>query len=113
MKLIACNSNIELAKAISSYVGHGLADATIRKFADGEVFVKIDENIRGEDIFIIQSTFPPTDNLMELLLMIDAVKRIGVEELRVIPKIEKFFGTYESILSKFRHDISHCFIVSV
>ena len=45
--------------------------------------------------------------------MIDAVKRIGVEELRVIPKIEKFFGTYESILSKFRHDISHCFIVSV
>ena len=53
MKLIACNSNLELAKAISSYVGIGLADATIRNFADREIFVKINENIRGEDIFII------------------------------------------------------------
>jgi len=45
--------------------------------------------------------------------MLDAVKRIGIEELQVVPKIEKFFGTYESMLSKFRHDISHCFIVSI
>ena len=72
MKLIACNSNIELAKAISSYIGLRLADATIRKFADGEIFVRINENIRGEDIFIIQSTSPPTnDHLIELLIAID------------------------------------------
>ena len=72
MKIIACNSNIELAKAISSYVDIGLADATIRKFADGEIFVKINENIRGEDIFIIQSTSPPAnDHLIELLITID------------------------------------------
>ena len=62
MKLIACNSNIELSKSISSYVGIDLADATIRNFADGEIFVRINENIRGEDIFIIQSTSPPAND---------------------------------------------------
>ena len=85
MKLIACNSNIELAKAISSYVSLKLADATIRKFADGEIFVKINENIRGEDIFIIQSTSPPTnDHLMELLITIDAVKRASAKRITVV-----------------------------
>lgn len=59
MKIIACNSNKILAEAITSYIGVKLADAVIRKFADGEIFVKINENIRGEDIFIIQSTSPP------------------------------------------------------
>ena len=68
MKIIACNSNKVLAEAITSYIGVKLADAVIRNFADGEIFVKINENIRGEDIFIIQSTSPPVnDNLMELL----------------------------------------------
>jgi ribose-phosphate pyrophosphokinase len=85
MKLIACNSNIELAKAISSYVSLKLADATIRKFADGEIFVKINENIRGEDIFIIQSTSPPTnDHLIELLITIDAVKRASAKRITVV-----------------------------
>jgi len=85
MKLIACNSNLELAKAISSYVGIGLADATIRKFADGEIFVKINENIRGENVFIIQSTAPPAnDHLMELLITIDAAKRASAKRIAVV-----------------------------
>ena len=85
MKIIACNSNIELAKAISSYVSLKLADATIRKFADGEIFVKINENIRGEDIFIIQSTSPPTnDHLMELLITIDAARRASAKRITVV-----------------------------
>ena len=85
MKLIACNSNLELAKAISSYVGIDLADATIRNFADGEIFVRINENIRGEDIFIIQSTSPPTnDHLIELLITIDAARRASAKRITVV-----------------------------
>ena len=76
MKIIDCNSNKRLAEAISSYIGVKLADATIRKFADDEIFVEINENIRGEDVFIIQSTsHPANDHLMELLIAIDTVKR--------------------------------------
>ena len=90
MKIIACNSNKVLAEAITSYIGVKLADAVIRKFADGEIFVKINENIRGEDIFIIQSTSPPVnDNLMELLLTIDAARRASARRITaVIP----YFG---------------------
>ena len=85
MKIIACNSNKELAEAISSYVSLNIADATIRKFADGEIFVKINENIRGEDVFIIQSTSPPTnDHLMELLITIDAAKRASAKRITVV-----------------------------
>jgi ribose-phosphate pyrophosphokinase len=85
MKIIACNSNKELSKAISSHINLNLADATIRKFADGEIFVKINENIRGEDIFIIQSTSPPTnDHLMELLITIDAAKRASAKRITVV-----------------------------
>ena len=90
MKIIACNSNKVLAEAITSYIGVKLADAVIRKFADGEIFVKINENIRGEDIFIIQSTSPPVnDNLMELLITIDAARRASAKRITaVIP----YFG---------------------
>ena len=90
MKIIACNSNKFLAEAITSYIGVKLADAVIRKFADGEIFVKINENIRGEDIFIIQSTSPPVnDNLMELLITIDAARRASAKRITaVIP----YFG---------------------
>ena len=90
MKIIACNSNKVLAEAITSYIGVKLADAVIRKFADGEIFVKINENIRGEDIFIIQSTSPPVnDNLMELLITIDAARRASARRITaVIP----YFG---------------------
>ena len=90
MKILACNSNKELAEAISSYIGVKLADATIRKFADGEIFVKINENIRGEDVYIIQSTSPPVnDHLMELLITIDAARRASARRITaVIP----YFG---------------------
>ena len=85
MKIIACNSNLELAKAISSYVDLDLAKATIRKFADGEIFVKINENIRGEDVYIIQSTSPPAnDNLVELLITIDAAKRASAKSITIV-----------------------------
>ena len=85
MKLIACNSNTELAKSISSYVGLELANATVRRFADGEIFVKINENIRGEDVYIIQSTSPPAnDHLMELLITIDAAKRASAKRITVV-----------------------------
>ena len=59
MKIIACNSNKVLAEEISSYLGVNLADASIRNFGDHEIFVEINENIRGEDVFIIQSTSHP------------------------------------------------------
>ena len=90
MKLIACNSNKELALSIASYVGVQLANASIKRFADGEIFVKINENIRGEDIYIIQSTSPPAnDHLMELLITIDAARRASAKRITaVIP----YFG---------------------
>ncbi|MDC0056828.1 ribose-phosphate pyrophosphokinase [Alphaproteobacteria bacterium] len=90
MKILSCNSNKVLAEAISSYIGVNLSEATIKKFADGEIFVKINENIRGEDIYIIQSTSPPVnDNLMELLVAIDAARRASARRITaVIP----YFG---------------------
>ena len=90
MKIISCNSNKELAQSISSYIGVNLSDATVKKFSDGEVFVRINENIRGEDLYIIQSTSPPVnDNLIELLVAIDAAKRASAKTITaVIP----YFG---------------------
>lgn len=76
MKLIACNSNRALAEAISAYLNVELTAASIRRFADMEIFVEILENVRGEDVFVIQSTsFPANDNLMELLVAFDALRR--------------------------------------
>ena len=85
MKILACNSNRELAEAISSYIGIKLADASIRKFADDEIFVEINENIRGEDVFIIQSTsHPANDHLMELLIAIDTAKRGSANRITAV-----------------------------
>jgi ribose-phosphate pyrophosphokinase len=90
MKLIAGNSNLPLAQAIADYVGIPLAKASIKRFADMEIFVDIDENIRGEDVFLIQSTsFPTNDHLMELLIAIDALRRSSARRITaVIP----YFG---------------------
>ena len=90
MKILSCNSNKELAQSIASYVGVNLSDATIKNFADGEIFVRINENIRGEDLYIIQSTSPPVNNnLMELLVCIDAARRASAKRITaVIP----YFG---------------------
>ncbi|MFO0989073.1 MAG: ribose-phosphate diphosphokinase, partial [Alphaproteobacteria bacterium] len=85
MKLIAGNSNRPLADAISSYLGTPLTKASIRRFADMEVFVEIEENIRGEDVFVIQSTsFPANDNLMELLVLLDALKRASARRVTAV-----------------------------
>jgi ribose-phosphate pyrophosphokinase len=90
MKLVAGNSNRPLAEAISAYLDIPLARCQVKRFADMEVFVEIQENVRGQDAFVIQSTsFPANDNLMELLILIDALKRSSARRITaVIP----YFG---------------------
>ena len=90
MKIIAGNSNRPLAAAISAYLGKPLTSASIKRFSDMEVFVEIEENVRGEDVFVVQSTsYPANDNLMELLITIDALKRGSARRITaVIP----YFG---------------------
>ncbi len=90
MKIIACNSNRPLAEAISAYVNLPLTRASVRRFSDMEVFVEIEENVRGEDVFVIQSTsYPANDNLMELLVALDALRRGSARRITaVIP----YFG---------------------
>jgi ribose-phosphate pyrophosphokinase len=90
MKLVTGNSNRPLAEAVSSYLELPLTDCTVKRFADKEIFVEIHENVRGEDIFILQSTsFPVNDNLMELLILTDAVRRSSA---RRITAVLPYFG---------------------
>ena len=90
MKLLTGNSNKVLSKSIAKYLKSKLVNSSIRKFADGEIYIEINENIRGNSIFIIQSiSSPANDNLMELLLCIDALKRSSAKNITaVIP----YFG---------------------
>ncbi|QYM78348.1 ribose-phosphate pyrophosphokinase [Horticoccus luteus] len=90
LKIFAGNSNRSLAEQICQSIGQPLGEATVTSFPDGESFVKINENIRGGDVFIIQSTCPPTNHhLMELLIMIDAARRASAQRITaVIP----FYG---------------------
>jgi ribose-phosphate pyrophosphokinase len=90
MKLLTGNANLPLAQAIAGYLEMPLTQASVRRFADEEVFVEIHENVRGEDVFVIQSTgFPANDNLMELLIMVDALRRASARRITaVIP----YFG---------------------
>jgi ribose-phosphate pyrophosphokinase len=90
MKIVACNSNRPLAEAVAASLNLPLTRASVRRFADMEVFVEIQENVRGEDVFVIQSTsFPANDNLMELLIMLDALRRSSARrKTAVIP----YFG---------------------
>ena len=85
MKLLAGNSNRTLAQAIANYLDLPLTKAQVRKFADNELFVAIDENVRGEDVFLIQSTsFPANDHLMELLICIDALTRASAKRITAV-----------------------------
>ena len=85
IKVFACNSNKELAESIAEKLGLKLGDAEVEKFSDGEISVKINETIRGADVFIIQSTsYPVNDNLMELLIMIDAMKRASAARITAV-----------------------------
>ncbi len=90
MKLFTGNSNSHLADLVASYLDIPLGKATVRRFADQEIFVEIGENVRGEDVFVLQSTsFPANDHLMELLIMIDAFRRSSARRITaVIP----YFG---------------------
>src|SRR6201994_3920397 len=90
MKIFCGSSHRQLAQRICAYVGVPLGNATVSSFPDGETFVKINENIRGRDIFIVQPTCPPTNqHLMELLIMVDAARRASADRITaVIP----FFG---------------------
>jgi ribose-phosphate pyrophosphokinase len=90
MKLMSGNANPPLARAIAGYLELPLTQASVRRFADEEIFVEIQENVRGEDVFVLQSTgYPANDNLMELLICIDALKRASAKRITaVIP----YFG---------------------
>ena len=83
IKLVAGNSNPVLAQEIASWLNLPLAKASVRRFADNEIFVEILENVRGSDAFIIQSTsFPANDHLMELLIITDALRRSAARRFR-------------------------------
>ncbi len=85
MKLLACNSNPSLSQNIASYLGSKLVSVEIKRFADMEVFAEIKENVRGEDIFVLQSTsFPANDNIMELLVVIDALRRASAKRITAV-----------------------------
>ena len=90
MKLISCNSNRPLAQRIASYLDMRLTDAEVKTFKDREVFVKVNENVRGQDVYVIQSTSAPAnDHLMELLITMDALVRASAKRITaVIP----YFG---------------------
>ncbi|MGB7060894.1 MAG: ribose-phosphate pyrophosphokinase [Candidatus Zixiibacteriota bacterium] len=84
IKLITGNSNRPLAQKIADYLKTPLCDAEIKRFSDGEIAVKINQNIRGTDVFIIQSTNPPAENLLELLVIIDAARRASAERITAV-----------------------------
>ena len=85
MRIIAGTSNLPLSEKVAEYLGDKITDASIRRFADEEVYVEIKENIRGEDVFIIESlSFPANDNLMELLVIIDALKRASAKRITAV-----------------------------
>lgn len=85
MKLMSGTANLDLAKAIADYLDSPLAETDIERFSDGEIFVRIAENVRGEDVFLIQSTSnPANDHLMELLICIDALKRASSKRITAV-----------------------------
>jgi ribose-phosphate pyrophosphokinase len=85
MKILTCNSNRPLAEAIAAYLNLPLTQASVRRFSDMEIFVEIHENVRGEDVFVVQSTsYPANDNLMELLVTCDALKRSSARRITAV-----------------------------
>ncbi len=84
MMLLSGTANEPLAEAIARKLGVSLCDLTIKRFSDGEIFVRIDENVRGRDVFIVQPTGPPAENIMELLLILDAVSRASAARVTAV-----------------------------
>ena len=90
MKLLAGNSNPTLTKRIADYLGIEVSDVSVRRFADQEIFIEVHENVRGEDVFVVQPTsYPANDHLMELLILIDALRRASA---RRITAVVPYFG---------------------
>ena len=85
MKILSCNSNINLAEGISKSLNTQLVKVDVKRFSDMEVFVEVQENVRGEDMFIVQSTsYPANDNLMELLVSLDALRRASARRITAV-----------------------------
>src|SRR5512138_2877883 len=84
IKVVTGNSNAGLAQKIANYIGIGVTDCTVTRFSDGEVFVQINENIRGADLFIVQPINPPAENLMELLMLIEASRRASAMRITAV-----------------------------
>jgi ribose-phosphate pyrophosphokinase len=85
MKILSCNSNVDLAKSICKNLNSQLIKAEVKRFSDMEVFVEVQENVRGEDMFVIQSTsYPANDNLMELLVSLDALRRASARRITAV-----------------------------
>ncbi len=84
MMVLTGTANPELAAGIAEELGQPLCDVTVKRFADGEIFVRIDENVRGRDVFVIQPTNPPAENMLELLLLIDAAKRASAARVTAV-----------------------------
>src|SRR5216684_8351729 len=84
MMLLSGSANRALTEEMAQHLGQPLCAVTLRRFADGELFVKIDENVRGRDVFIIQPTNPPAENYMELLLLIDAARRASAARITAV-----------------------------
>lgn len=85
MKVFTCNSNPQLAQSICDHLGIPLGDANVGKFSDGEIMIKINETVRGKDVYVVQSTCDPVNqHLMELLVMVDALKRASAETVNVV-----------------------------
>ncbi len=85
MKILSCNSNRPLAEAVAAYLNRPLTKADIRRFSDMEVFAEVQENVRGEDVFVVQSTsYPANDNLMELLVTLDALRRGSARRITAV-----------------------------
>lgn len=83
-KVASGRSNIDLAKKVAGHLGIELIGTNIRNFSDGEIWAKFEDNVRGVDLFIVQSTFAPSDNLMELLILIDAAKRASAKRVTAV-----------------------------
>ena len=84
IRLVTGTSNRPLAERMASYLGERLTDCTVTRFSDGEVFIQINENIRGADVFVIQSTNPPAENLMEMLMLIEAARRASAMRITAV-----------------------------
>jgi ribose-phosphate pyrophosphokinase len=85
MKLMSGNSNLPLVRDVAAYLEMPITEASVRRFADEEVFVEIHENVRGQDVFVVQSTsYPANDNLMELLICIDALRRASAKRITAV-----------------------------